>query len=61
MELMHEATEAPYQFDDGWIVRFMERLQQEDPKLTAVVKKAVDKTLKELDDKTIRQNNNHRL
>ena len=50
MELAHESTEEPYQFDEGWIVRFMTRLAQEDPALANAVKKAADKRLKELDD-----------
>lgn len=50
---MRESTEAPYQIDDGWIVRFMNRLQQEDAKLAAAVMREADKKLKELDDKTI--------
>lgn len=53
VELMHESTETPYQFDEGWIARFMERLKQEDPTLADGVIKAADKRLKELDDKTI--------
>lgn len=50
VELAHESTEEPYQFDEGWIVRFMTRLAQEDPALANAVKKAADKRLKELDD-----------
>lgn len=53
VELMHESTEEPYQFDEGWIARFMGRLQQEDPKLAAAVVREADKKLKELDDKTV--------
>ena len=53
VELMHESTEAPYQFDEGWITRFMGRLQQEDPTLADGVIKAANERLKEIDDKTI--------
>lgn len=31
VELAHESTEKPYQFDEEWIVRFVARLVQEDP------------------------------
>jgi hypothetical protein len=53
VEIMHESTESPYQFDEGWIARFMVRLQQEDPTLADGVIKAANERLKELDDKTI--------
>ena len=53
MELMHEAAEEPYKFDEGWIARFMTKLAQEDPKLAAAVMQAADDRLKELNDKTI--------
>jgi len=50
VELMHESTETPHQFDEGWIARFMGRLQQEDPTLADEVIKAANERLKELDD-----------
>jgi hypothetical protein len=50
VELAHESTEEPYQFDEGWIVRFMTRLAKEDPELAKGILKAADKRLKELDD-----------
>ena len=53
VELAHESTEEPYQFDEGWILRFMTRLAQEDPELAKAVKKAAKKKSKELNDKTI--------
>ena len=53
MELAHESTEEPYKFDDGWIVRFMTRLAQEDPTLAAAVMQAADEKAKELNVKTV--------
>jgi hypothetical protein len=53
VELAQESTEEPHKFDDGWIVRFMTRLAQEDPTLAAAVKKAANKKAKELNVKTI--------
>ena len=53
---MHESTEEPYKFDDGWIARFMGRLQQEDPTLATAVMREADKKLKELNEQTIRSN-----
>jgi len=50
VELMHESTETPHQFDEGWIARFMERLKQEDPTLADEVIKAANERLKEIDD-----------
>lgn len=50
VKLAHESTEEPYQFDEGWIVRFMERLSREDPTLAKAVKKAAADRLKELND-----------
>ena len=40
--LMHECTTEPYDFDDGWIARFMRRLHEEDPTLARAVMKAAD-------------------
>ena len=56
VEIMHESTEEPYKFDDGWIARFMGRLQQEDPTLATAVMREADKKLKELNEQTIRSN-----
>jgi len=53
VEIVHESTEEPYKFDEGWIARFMTKLAQEDPKLAAAVMQAADDRLKELNDKTI--------
>lgn len=53
VELMQESTEAPYQFDDGWIRRFMHRLNQESPTLVKAIQEAAKKRTKELDDKTL--------
>jgi len=53
VELMHEATAAPYQMDDGWVSRFMELLQQEDPTLANEVVKAAHKRSKGINDNTI--------
>jgi|APCry1669189070_1035195.scaffolds.fasta_scaffold80044_3 hypothetical protein len=49
MELMHESTETPCQFDEGWIARFMGRLQQENPTLADEVIKAANERLKEVE------------
>lgn len=57
VELMHEETTEPYRFDDGWLTRFMVRLNQEDPELAKAIVRAADKKLKEMNnDKTIRTN-----
>ena len=53
VELMRESTEAPYQFDDGWIFRFMQRLQEEDAEFAAAVVRAADEKVKELNDKAV--------
>lgn len=53
VELAHESTEEPYQFDEGWIARFMGRLHEESPELAAAVVQAAKKKSKELNDKTI--------
>jgi len=50
---MHEATTAPYQMDDGWVSRFMELLQQEDPTLANELVKAAHKRSKGINDNTI--------
>ena len=48
VELLHEATEEPYKFDDGWIARFMTKLNQESPSLAKAVRKAANKRSKEM-------------
>ena len=53
VELMHESTEEPYKFDEGWISRFMLRLSKESPKLVEEIVKQSTHRLKELNDKTI--------
>jgi len=50
VEIVHESTETPYQFDEDWIARFMWRLHQENPTFADEVIKAANERLKELDD-----------
>jgi hypothetical protein len=53
VELVHESTEEPYKFDDGWIARFMLRLNKESPELAEEIVKQSTQRLKEINDKTI--------
>ena len=53
VELVHESTEEPYKFDEGWISRFMLRLRKESPELAEEIVKQSTQRLKELNDKTI--------
>lgn len=50
VELMHESTEEPYKFDEGWIARFMFRLNKESPELAEEIVKQSTQRLKELND-----------
>jgi hypothetical protein len=50
---VHESTEEPYKFDDGWIARFMLRLNKESPELAEEIVKQSTQRLKEINDKTI--------
>jgi len=53
VELVHEAATEPYKFDEGWILRFMHRLNKESPELVKEIRKQAKKRAKELNDKTI--------
>ena len=54
VELIHECTTEPYQFDEYWIARFMKRLHEEAPDLAKAMQKTAAKRLEELEMKNER-------